>query len=147
MVPETYFTVNQELLLFLYSVGMGVLLGMVYDIFRALRQLFPHRFFIVFVEDCIFFMIYSVLLMCFAVMFSRSQVRFYYAVGNTIGFALYYFTIGRIVMRFICDIIKILRFVFGEIARLILKIVRKTASCFVKNAEIVRIDKKSEKSY
>lgn len=147
MVPETYFTVNQELMLFLYSVGMGVLLGMLYDIFRALRQIFPHRFVLVFVEDCVFFMIYSVLLMCFAVMFSRSQVRFYYAVGNIIGFALYYFTIGKIVMRFICGIIKILRSVVDKIAHSILKIVRKTAQCFVKNAENVRIDKKSKKSY
>lgn len=146
MVPETYFTINQELLLFVYSIGFGLVFGAIYDVFRAIRQMFPHKFLLVFLEDCIFFIIYSIVLMCFAVMFSRSQVRFYYSIGNIAGFALYHFTIGKAVMHIICRIVLIFKSVFAFCGRRVLKITQKIKLCFVKNAENVRIDKEKHKS-
>ena len=146
MVPETYFTINQELLLFLYSIGFGLVFGAIYDVFRAIRQMFPHKFLLVFVEDCVFFIIYAIALMCFAVMFARSQVRFYYSIGNIAGFALYHFTIGKAVMHIICRIVLVFRSVFAFCGRCVLKIVQKIKLCFVENAEIVRIDKEKYKS-
>ncbi len=146
MVPETYFTINQELLLFLYSIGFGLIFGAIYDIFRAMRQMFTHKFLLVFAEDCIFFILYAIALMCFAVMFAHSQVRFYYSIGNIVGFALYHFTIGKLVMYIICRIVLILRKVFAFFNRCVLKIVQKIKLCFVENAEIVRIDKEKRKS-
>ncbi len=146
MVPETYFTINQELLLLLYSVGFGLIFGVMYDVFRAIRQIFPHKFLLVFAEDCVFFIIYAIALMCFAVMFARSQVRFYYSVGNIAGFALYHFTIGKAVMHIICRVVLVFRSVFTFVSRCALKISQKIKLCFVENAENVRIDKEKHKS-
>ncbi len=142
MIPETYFTVAEELWLFIYSVIFGVLSGIVYDVFRALRSVFRHRFFAVFIEDCIFFAIYSLALMCFAVMFSRSQVRAYYALGNIIGFALYHFTLGNIILSVIRKAVYILKKALQTLWHMISKIAQKITSKIVKNAEIVRMNKK-----
>ena len=142
MVPETYFTISEELVLFLYSVIFGALLGAIYDFFRALRSVLKHNFAAVFIEDCIFFVIYSVLLMCFAVMFSRSQVRLYYAFGNLLGFALYHFTLGNIILAVIRKIVFVIKNMVEKFCFLISKTSQKIVLKIVKNAENVRIGKK-----
>ena len=142
MVPETYFTVYQEVELFFYSIVFGILLGIIYDAFRALRSVVKHNFFAVLIEDCIFFLIYAVLLTCFAVMFSRSQVRFFYVIANLLGFFIYYFTFGRIVFAFFRKISAFFGLMLRRIATALRKCAQKAKSVFVKTAEIVRIDKK-----
>lgn len=141
MVPETYFTVNQELVLLFYSVVLGVLIGVIYDMFRAIRSIVRHSFAAVFIEDCVFFAIYSVLLVCFAVMFARSQVRFYYAVGNFAGFALYHYTLGNFFVGIFRKIALGLKAVISKLCSFIMNNAQKFASKIVKNAEIVRIRK------
>lgn len=142
MVPETYFTIGEELWLFFYSMIFGVLSGVFYDVFRAIRSVFKHRFFAVFIEDCIFFAIYSLALMCFAAAFSRSQVRAYYALGNLIGFALYHFTLGNIILAVIRKAVYLLKKTCQALWHTVSKIAQKIAEKIVKNAENVRIGKK-----
>lgn len=142
MVPETYFTVYQEVELFFYSIVFGILLGIVYDAFRALRSVVKHNCFAVLIEDCVFFLIYAVLLTCFAVMFSRSQVRFFYVVANFIGFFIYYFTFGRIVFAFFRKISALFDLLLSRFVIVSRKYAQKAKDAFVKCAEIVRVDKK-----
>lgn len=95
---ETFFPVAEETRLFLLSCLWGVPVGILYDIFRIIRALLPHNKAAVFIEDILFFLVYAVMFMTFCALFARSVARFYYAVGNALGFAVYFCTVGKIVV-------------------------------------------------
>lgn len=97
-IPETFFTVNQELVLFLLSCIFGAAYGVLYDIFRTLRIILPHNSMLVAAEDIAFLVIYGITLSLFASAFSLGQVRFYFVIGNILGFLLYIATVGHIVI-------------------------------------------------
>ena len=98
-VPETFFSINEEIFLFGLSCIFGVVIGICYDIFRTARILFPHNTILVVIEDVLFMTGYTIFLSSFASACARGELRFYYIVGNTIGFILYLFTIGSIVIN------------------------------------------------
>ena len=108
-VPETFFSVHEELVLFGLSCLMGVLLGVVYDIFRTARVMLPHRSWMVFAEDAVFLVFYGIALSAFVSAASRGELRFYFVIGNTAGFVLYLATVGSVVigtMKKLCYFIK-----------------------------------------
>lgn len=99
IVPETFFPVNEELALFGISVAAGAVIGAAYDILRAFRLTVPHGIWLTAVEDTAFLSCYAVFLTAFASAEALGELRAYYIIGNAVGAALYYFTIGRVVMR------------------------------------------------
>ncbi|MDE6781183.1 MAG: spore cortex biosynthesis protein YabQ, partial [Ruminococcus sp.] len=97
-VPETFFSVNEELFLLGLSCIFGVVIGICYDIFRTARILFPHNTMLVVIEDVVFMAGYAVFLSSFASVCARGELRFYYVAGNAVGFIIYFFTFGSIVI-------------------------------------------------
>lgn len=139
-VPETFFTIEEELRLFLLSCGAGGIFGIYYDVFRALRLTIPHHGFFVFLEDLLFLLTYGVFLSCFAAAEARGEFRGYYILGGFIGFVLYYFTIGKFVVGFIKKLIKCVR----KTLSIMLKPIRKIADKIVRiNVNAVKSNKKT----
>lgn len=97
MELETFFSVSQQLRIFLLSCLGGAFIGVVYDVFRALRIAVPHGKIAVFAEDCIFFGICGLYLMLFALVFARGELRIYMVFGSLIGFVIYLLSVGKIV--------------------------------------------------
>lgn len=116
-VPETFFTVREQLFLFGLSCLFGVLLGVVYDFFRTFRIIVPHNFWLVLIEDILFLVIYSVFLSTFAAAAARGEMRLYYVAGNLLGFILYIFTVGSAVICTIKKLLSILKHMFTFILR------------------------------
>ena len=98
-IPETFFTVNEELRLFGLSCLFGAALGAVYDVIRAFRLILSHNKALTAIEDILFLTLCGVQLVGFSEIFARSEMRLYFAVGNGLGFALYFVTVGSIVMK------------------------------------------------
>ena len=111
-VPETFFTVNEELSLFLLSCLFGVLIGVCYDVFRTLRLIFPHNSVLVLIEDIVFLIGYTIFLSAFSSSAARGELRFYYVIGNSLGFALYIITVGRFVVATINKLFYALKKIF-----------------------------------
>ncbi|MBR4022758.1 MAG: spore cortex biosynthesis protein YabQ [Ruminococcus sp.] len=108
IIPETYFTVHEELMLLLYSVIFGAAAGVLYDLFRTLRAALPHNNVLVAIEDIAFWVICSFSVVAFTSVMARGEFRFYYIIGGITGFALYFFTIGRVVIKIVRRLIKII---------------------------------------
>jgi len=115
-------TVTQQTITFLYAVALGILLCAVYDVFRIIRIAFGARHIAVFVEDLIFSLIALILTFVFVITFNNGEVRFFVLIGELLGFTIYYFTVGRAVMKLSKAIInlikKLFRFVFTPFAKL-----------------------------
>lgn len=134
-VPETFFSVHEELLLFGLSCLAGVVIGAAYDVFRALRLVFPHNTWLTAIEDLLFLAAYGVFLQSFASAAARGHLRGYFVIGNILGFAVYHATIGCVligIFRRLTDIIgSTLSAVFRPIRQVCVLIGRKAEPKFV----------------
>ena len=134
-VPETFFSVHEELVLFALSCVAGAVIGIYYDVLRALRLVFPHGLWLTAAEDAAFLALYAVFLSAFASAAARGELRFYYVIGNAVGFSLYFFTIGNIVMRTLHKLISaaktVLKWITAPFRRVSVLICRKARAKFV----------------
>ena len=109
-------TSAQITVLAIYSVLIGIVIGMIYDIFRMIRIAVPDKIkgkpaesLIVFFEDILFWMISAVIFIVFIYYVNKGHTRLVMITDALIGFILYHFTLGRLVMfcsGFIIGIVK-----------------------------------------
>ncbi len=99
-------------ILFVYALAVGAFLGAVYDVFRILRVAFPYvngngvkkvyaalMLGIIFLEDMLYALIAAVTVNLFLFNVNDGQVRWFALLGAAMGFALWYVTVGRLIMR------------------------------------------------
>ena len=146
-VPETFFSTSEELRLFLLSCAAGAVIGVFFDIFRALRLLFRHNWLLVLIEDLVFLCSYAVFVSAFASAEARGELRVYFFIGNALGFTVYYFTLGNIVLRTLSKVFaavrKLLVFILKPLGDLYVLIRKKAADKFVgSNQGLVKFIKK-----
>lgn len=94
-----FFGTSLELRLFLGGIILGMFLGAVYDLFRALRLSFRHPKPLVFFEDILFMLVSGISYYSFCTELCRGQIRFFVLLASLIGFAAYLSTVGRLVSR------------------------------------------------
>ena len=119
-IPETFFTVNEELRLFWLSCILGAVIGAVYDVIRAFRLVLKHNGVLTAIEDTAFLILCGVGFVAFTEIFARSEMRFYFVIGSAIGFALYFVTVGSVIIRSLRKLFTL----FGSVFRLILRPLR-----------------------
>lgn len=90
-------SVGGQLLEAVRFAGIGILLAVVYDLFRLCR-LFgtpsPRR---VFFEDVLFFALAAALTLLLSLPVSHGVVRVFHLLALTLGFFSYYHTVGRLI--------------------------------------------------
>ena len=123
--PETFVPVCRQTELFLLSVLLGGGLGVLYDVFRALRAVFPvmGRAVPTAVCDVVYLVLCGIGIFLFSVIAGDGQVRGYYCLGAFLGAVLYLLTAGTV-------IIGIIRTGFGTAYRIIGSLFRRAAKPF-----------------
>lgn len=116
-VPETFFSVHEQLVLFGLSCLCGAAIGVLFDVFRTLRTVLPHNGALVALEDVIFLIGWTIILVAFTSAAARGEFRFYYVIGSVIGFTLYLVTVGSVVICTIKKLCRIISAVFNVIMR------------------------------
>lgn len=105
---------------FLYSLLLGMGLGLFYDVFRILRIALPHRTIAVAMEDLVYWTSAAFLTFFFFFYTDGGRIRIYLLVGEAIGFIFYYFTLGAVIVGATRRIIAALRWLFHWIYRLLI---------------------------
>lgn len=140
-VPETFFSVREELVLFGLSCLAGAVIGLCYDVLRAFRLMLRHGIWLTAAEDVAFLAGYAVFLSAFAAAAARGELRFYFVLGNALGFTLYLFTLGSIVIRLFGKLFGALAAVFravtAPIRRLYVLLRKKARVKFVGSSKIL----------
>lgn len=98
-MPWLGITVAEETKVFLLSCLLGGALGVVYDIFRILRVAVPHGRIGVLLEDMLYCLILTFCNFLFFLQFCRGYFRFYVLLGEGLGFLIYFFTVGILVIH------------------------------------------------
>ena len=127
---EAFFTVSQQTALFLLSVVMGAVIGVIYDVFRAVRAAFPfmRKTIPTVVCDILFMLIAGMIVYIFSLLFAGGEVRGYYWLGSALGMIIYLMTAGTVVIgvirwvskliyRLICRLWLVFTKPFGKLMR------------------------------
>lgn len=149
-VPETFFSVREQLILFGISCLCGGALGIFYDIFRAVRVIFPHNTWLIVIEDVIFMSGCAVLLTAFTSAAARGEFRFYYIIGSAVGFILYFLTVGNAVIaalkKLFALISGLLRVIIRPLNKIYVFLRKKAGLKFVGNSKFLVKSVKNVKS-
>lgn len=150
MQVETFLSISQQTAFFLLSVVLGAVMGVVYDIFRIFRILFPPaaKSKPIAVQDVLFWLIYGFGIFCYSSAVCGGNLRFFMFFGSLLGFTLYIVTIGNLItgtLRQIAETIRrILRKVYSVIFEPIVKLLKNL--CQKVRLFFVRIYRKLKKS-
>ena len=120
IIPDTYRTVQEELYLLGGAVLLGIPSGIFFDFLRFFRRIIRHHFLTVMLEDIIFLVFSSFLLLSYISAFAEGEFRMYLVIGWLCGFLLHECTLGSFILH-----------IWDSFAR----ICKKILSSFVKHAK------------
>ena len=125
-------TVSRQVYCFLMSVGVGAVLGCVYDVFKLLHIFLPSKKVVVFVEDVLYWIIAVFVTFIFILTFNSGEIRGFLLIGELCGFIIYYFLMSPFVVKLLKFIVsafvKVFKFIFKIISapiKFIFRIIRK----------------------
>lgn len=135
--------ITKQLILFLWSVVLGVALSLIYSFFRVVRKYLPKYKAVIFLSDLVFWLLTALVNFIFFMSTNSGVLRGYIILGELCGFILCYFTLGRllyaVVTRVVSFVIKIIMTILGFIFRPVLavlgfirKIIQKSFNYFLK---------------
>ena len=85
---------------FLLSMGLGFVMGFFYDLFRIVRLAVSKKKVFIIVFDLVYCIFLCFVSFIFCMTVNEGQFRFYLLLGEAIGFAVYYFSLGVVVFTF-----------------------------------------------
>lgn len=133
---------------FLWSLVLGLALGMLYDLVRAARMVLRAGKVHVMISDIVFFAVCGVLTSLFALPFNKGDVRGFILFGETVGFLTYRLTVGTVMGKVYAFLARLLRSFVQKIRKIIEKIYNyllKAIAFMVYNVS-VEIDKLHRKA-
>lgn len=111
---------NNELWLFAIYIASGIIICVLFDIFRALRKSIKTPDVITYIEDSIFWIITSIFLIYLIFILNSGNIRIYTFIGLALGGLVYYFSISKYFMKITVNIFTFLKKVFAEVFSIIL---------------------------
>ena len=128
-----WFSLSDQTAYFLWSLAMGIALGMLYDLLRMARMVFAAKERFVLVSDILFFGLCGVLTALFALPFNKGSVRGFIVFGEVGGFLCFRLTLGSIMGKIYAAFARFLRNINQKIA----KILEKTFRFYLKTAHVI----------
>ena len=128
--------VENQLELFLIFIINGIIIGILFDIFRVLRKTFKTNDIVTYLEDILFWILTGIIVLYSIFTFNNGEIRLFMFLAIFIGAVIYLFlfssyfikinvTILNILKNIILKIIKIIEIPFKYICMFIRKILFK----------------------
>jgi len=95
-------------LVFLFTVLLGAAVGLLYDIFRAIRKNVPHNAIVIFIEDIIFCAGATFFVFYFMFAQNYGEIRPFSLIGIAGGAILYFVTVSKIFLPFLSKILELI---------------------------------------
>lgn len=112
---------NNQAYLFAIFIVNGILIGLLFDVFRILRKTFKTNDLATYIQDVIFWILTGIITLYFIFCFNNGEIRFYVFLGITLGVISYILTISKYVIKVS---VKILTFIKNALSHLIKMLLR-----------------------
>ena len=109
-------TIIEQLYSLIIYLLTGIVMGVLFDIFRIFRRTFKTNDFITYIEDFIFWILTGILIIYVLFTFSKGELRIYNFVGLSIGTVLYLILFSK---KFISINVAIITFIKKIISKVI----------------------------
>lgn len=140
--------VSNQTLIFLQSCLLGIVLGIIYDVFRVIRRAIKVNTIITFIQDFIFFILAAIITFTFFLQQTDGEMRMFVVIGELLGWVVYYLTIGKLVIKISESIIKVIKNIFKLIYNILIKrIIRIIIKIYSKIKKILIKFKLIQKKY
>lgn len=144
-------SMKTQVLLFLLTIGLGIVSGFLYDVFRIIRKVFKHPNFLTYIEDILYWILVTFLIFYIMLDKNYGEIRGFTIGGVLVGTIIYFLTISKFFINACMSIIHIIekilyttfKILFAPIKLIlnILKVPYKMIKKIIKN-----ISKKSKKT-
>ena len=91
---------------------LGIIIGLIFDFFKALRKSFKTKYNITFLEDFIFIVISAVLIIFSIIKINGGNIRFFLFIGILLGVLIYSLTISNFYVIILNGIVRICKQIF-----------------------------------
>lgn len=93
-------SVYNQILTFLWSLVLGAVWCLTYDIICAMRRVYEWSYWIVFISDVLMWVIYAFITFIFLISRTNGEIRSYVLLGEALGFFLLRISISKFVVMF-----------------------------------------------
>ncbi len=112
--------IEQLLSFFIYTI-IGIIISIIFDIFRVLRKTFKTPDIITYIEDAIFWIITGLIILFSIFTFNNGELRVYIFIGIIIGIILYMLFISKYFIKLNVFIINLIKNTIYKILHIIIK--------------------------
>lgn len=135
----------------------GIVIGILFDIFRVLRKCFKTADFITYLQDIVFWFLAGMITLFSIFKFNQGEIRIYVFLGIFIGILLYAITLSKIVVKFLATILQTikklilipLQFIYNTFQKIIIKpilnFINNNIKIAIKTSKINNTNKKTNK--
>ncbi len=123
-------TLSDQTKIFFLSLGMGFLLGILYDVFRIIRMIAFGNRKSFWVQDILYFLVCTVVSFLFFLAINNGNVRGYELFGEALGWLIYYFSFGTAAIWLSEIIVSFFKRFFGGVLKIIISPFRKLFCLF-----------------
>lgn len=113
-------SMSRQAVLFFMTIGIGFVIGLVYDGFRILRKIIYHPDFLTYLEDVIYWLIVSVIMFYIMLNKNYGEIRFFSILGVFLGMCLYFLTLSALILKISLTIINFIKKLIIVIVKIIL---------------------------
>ena len=106
--------------IFLLFILNGILIGMLFDMFRILRRSFKTADSITYIEDILFWLLTGFMTLYFIFTFNHGEIRGYLFIGILLGIVLYMVSLSKYIIKVSVTIITFFKTVIGKIIHFVL---------------------------
>lgn len=99
--------------IFMFFFIIGIIIGILFDIFKVLRKSFKTSDFITFIEDLIFLLISGILIISGILKLNGGEIRFFLFLGIFFGILSYILTISNLCVIILYAFVKICKKIFN----------------------------------
>lgn len=110
---------NQAYLFYIFTLT-GIIIGLVFDIFRILRKSFKTTDILTYIQDSIFWIITGSILIYTIFKFNNGELRSYVFWGIIVGLTIYFLLFSKVFIKVNVKIIQIIKKIFQITIKLIL---------------------------
>lgn len=112
-------SVKVELLGFIIYIYMGLVLGVIYDLYRTIRWIMRPGKIVTIIEDVVFILI-SILILLFSIYYvSQGEIRIYNFIGIIMGVILYYMILSKLLLKIFRKVFKVITFIIRKIIAIV----------------------------
>ena len=116
------FSLTEQSISLVYAVILGLALGAVYDLLKIIRLTLNNKKWLTFTLDIVFMLLFTFATVIFSMGYSRGSARYYILMGEAVGFLLFRFTLGRVILKLWGKFLPI----FRKYIKIVTEFMRKT---------------------